>query len=77
MEGKKLPMGGIMFIEDRFLIRALPGYSPRIGELVMMMEYARTSTIHAVQHLTKDDLDARPAGVTNSIGMLLEHKVIA
>ena len=70
-------MGGIMFIEDRFLIRALPGYSPRIGELVMMMEYARTSTIHAVQHLTKDDLDARPAGVTHSIGMLLEHKVIA
>lgn len=62
-----------MFIEDRFLIRAIPGYSPRIGELIVMMEYARTATIHAVQHLTQDDLDARPAGVTNSIGMLLEH----
>jgi hypothetical protein len=34
-----------MFIEDRFLIRAIPGYSPRVGELVVMMEYARTGTI--------------------------------
>ncbi|GAA5532599.1 DinB family protein [Deinococcus aluminii] len=48
-------------------------YTPQIGALVDMLNYARMTTLHAVQGLTVEELDARPPGFRNSIGMLLAH----
>ncbi|CAM3923068.1 DinB family protein [Deinococcus frigens] len=48
-------------------------YSPQIGALVEMMNYARMTTLQAVEGLTVEQLDAVPAGFFNSIGMLLAH----
>ncbi|GGM02048.1 DinB family protein [Deinococcus aerophilus] len=48
-------------------------YTPQISVLVQMMNYARMTTLHAVQGLTTQQLDAVPQGFSNSIGMLLAH----
>ncbi len=48
-------------------------YSPQIGALVEMMNYARMTTLQAVKDLTTVGLDAVPEGFSNSIGMLLAH----
>ena len=62
-----------MTLEHPYLVKALDDFSPRIGELVVMMSYTRDTTLWAVHELTQEQLDARPHGVTNSIGMLLAH----
>ena len=62
-----------MTLEHPFLVTRLDGYSPRISELVVMMSYARDTTLWAIRNLSQEQLDARPNGVTNSIGMLLAH----
>ena len=64
-----------MNVEHPYLVQPLDGFSPRIGELVVMMSHARYTTLAAVRNLTVEQLDARPNGVGNSIGMLLEHMV--
>jgi uncharacterized damage-inducible protein DinB len=60
-------------MEPVCLIKPLPGYSPTIGHLVSMMNYARYTTLRAVQDLTIDQLDHCHDEVGNSIGALLAH----
>lgn len=48
-------------------------YTPQIGALVEMMNYARLTTLQAVEGLSVAELDAVPAGFSNSIGLLLAH----
>ncbi len=50
-----------------------PPFTPQIGALVEMMNYARSTTLQAVRDLSVDELDAVPPGFSNSIGMLLAH----
>ncbi|GGR00942.1 DinB family protein [Deinococcus ruber] len=54
-------------------IEPQPEYTPSIGALVEMMNYARMTTVQAVKGMTKVELDAIPDGFSNSVGMLLAH----
>ncbi|MFQ5846668.1 MAG: DinB family protein [Candidatus Methylomirabilales bacterium] len=56
-----------------FLVRDLPGYTPQIGRLVVMMNYARYTTLMAVQGLTTSQLDYLHDPQSNTIGALLGH----
>ena len=58
---------------DLFLIGDIPGFTPQIGRLVSMMNYARHSTLSAVAGLGADELDYVPDSLSNSIGALLSH----
>ena len=58
---------------DRFKIVSVAGYSPRIGELVCMMDRVRARTLEAVEGLTVAQLDHRFDERANSISMLLVH----
>ncbi len=62
-----------MKLEHPYLIQPIDSFSPRIGELVVMMSYARYTTLAAAHDLNREQLDARPNGVSNSVGMLLAH----
>ena len=55
------------------LVKPKPGFTPRIGELVSMMNYARHTTLRAVRNLTPAQLDYRLDESANSIGALLLH----
>lgn len=54
-------------------IVSLPGYTPIIGHLVSMLDYARYTTLEDVEGLTQAQLDYLLDADANSIGMLLEH----
>jgi hypothetical protein len=56
-----------------FVIGDRPGFQPRIGILVGMLDYARRTTFMAVQGLDVRQLDHLQDGRSNSIGMLLAH----
>jgi uncharacterized damage-inducible protein DinB len=56
-----------------FLIQDLPGFTPQIGRLVVMMNYARLTTLAAVQNLTTSQLDDLHDAQSNTIGALLGH----
>lgn len=56
-----------------FLIQALPGFTPEIGRLVVMMNYARYTTLAAVQGLAPSQLDYLHDPHSNTIGALLGH----
>lgn len=58
---------------DLFLIGDIPGFTPQIGRLVSMMNYARYTTLSAVAGLGADELDYLPDSLSNSIGALLSH----
>src|SRR5215831_2082066 len=58
---------------DLFLIGDIPGFTPQIGRLVSMMNYARHTTLSAVAGLGVDELDYLPDPQSNSIGALLLH----
>lgn len=58
-----------VFIGDR------EGFTPQISRLIGMMDYARFTTLQAVQGLSVEELDLRPEPYGNSVGMLLEHFV--
>lgn len=58
-----------------FHIVPLSGYTPTIGRLVAMMNYARMTTLRAVDGLTMEQLDHLQDERSNSIGALLEHLV--
>jgi uncharacterized damage-inducible protein DinB len=60
-------------MDAEYLVKDIPGFTPHIGRLVSMMNYARVTTLQAVQGLTTDQLDFVPAGFGNSVGALLEH----
>lgn len=59
--------------DSPYLILSQPGYAPTIGHLVSMMNYARLTTLAAVQGLSTKALDFLLDEDANSIGMLLEH----
>ena len=54
-------------------IEPLPGYSPNIGRLVGMLQYARQTTLTAVAGLGVAELDHLHDDSSNSIGALLAH----
>jgi PDZ domain/Protein of unknown function (DUF664) len=56
-----------------FLITDQEGFTPHIGRLVSMMNYARRTTLEEVRGLTIEELDFLASPNGNSIGMLLEH----
>ena len=56
-----------------FLIGDIPGFTPQIGRLVSMMNYARYTTLSAVAGLGVDELDYLHDPRSNSIGALLSH----
>ena len=58
---------------DLFLIGDIPGFTPQIGRLVSMMNYARYTTVSAVAGLGVDELDYLHDPQSNSIGALLSH----
>lgn len=61
-------------IKDKtFILECTEGYSPEIGRLLAMMEYARETTIDAIRHLSVEELDYRIEGQGNSTGSLLLH----
>lgn len=57
----------------RLFIEPLSGYTPTIGRLVGMLDYARATTLRAVDGLTTADLDHLHDAASNSIGALLAH----
>ena len=59
--------------ENLFLIGDIPGFTPQIGRLVSMMNYARYTTLSAVEGLEVVELDYLHDPQSNSIGALLSH----
>jgi uncharacterized damage-inducible protein DinB len=58
---------------EGYLITDVDGYTPQIGRLVSMMNYARSVTIESVQSLTIPQLDFLLDEKANSVGALLLH----
>lgn len=58
---------------DLFLIGHVQGFSPQIGRLVSMMNYARYTTVAEVRGLGVEHLDYLHDPESNSIGALLSH----
>jgi hypothetical protein len=56
-----------------FVIGEQPGFTPEIGRLVVMLTYARRTTLMAVKGLTTAQLDHVHDAESNSIGALLAH----
>ncbi|OAB47102.1 integrase [Paenibacillus antarcticus] len=56
-----------------YLITDIPGYTPQIGRLLSMMNYARHTTLEAVKGLSTEQLDFILDTDSNSIGSLLMH----
>lgn len=54
-------------------ISPAPGYTPEVGRLVSMLNYARYTTVRAVTGLTAGQLDHRHDDRSNTIGALLAH----
>jgi len=57
----------LLVVSDR------PGYTPQIGRLVAMMQYARHTTLDEVAGLSTPELDHLQDAESNSIGALLQH----
>lgn len=57
----------------KFQIKETAGYTPKIGELVSMLEYTRAVTLEDVRGLSTEKLDFLADGSSNSIGALLLH----
>ncbi|WP_123040547.1 DinB family protein [Cohnella candidum] len=62
-----------MDAEKLYLISEVEGYSPQIGRLLSMMNYARCTTLETVRDLTISQLDYLHDSDSNSIGALLFH----
>lgn len=56
-----------------YLITDIDGYTPQIGRLVSMMNYARWTTLEDVGELSTTQLDYLLDSGSNSIGALLMH----
>ena len=56
-----------------FLIGDISGFTTQIARLVSMMNYARSTTVSAVEGLGIDELDYLHDSKSNSIGSLLLH----
>lgn len=64
---------GVMNETNLYLISPVSGYSPQIGRLVSMMNYARWTTLAEVEGLNAAHLDYLHDERSNSIGALLLH----
>lgn len=62
-----------MSTTNLYLIADVGGYTPQIGRLVSMMNYARWTTLAAVEGLEVEHLDYLHDPQSNSIGALLLH----
>ncbi|MDQ0088495.1 putative damage-inducible protein DinB [Paenibacillus anaericanus] len=60
-------------MDNIYLITDIPGFTPQIGRLISMMNYARHTTIEATKDLSVDQLDYLLDSESNSIGALLLH----
>lgn len=56
-----------------YRIKEETGFSPKVGELVSMLDYTRTVTLADVEGLSTKELDYLADGHSNSIGALLMH----
>ena len=56
-----------------YLVAPIAGYSPQVGRLVSMMNYARRTTLDEVAGLSVAHLDYQHDPQSNSIGALLLH----
>ncbi len=56
-----------------YLVSDLPGYTPQVGRLLSMMNYARYTVTAEVADLTVEQLDFQLDEKSNSIGALLSH----
>lgn len=56
-----------------YRIKERKGFSPKVGELVSMLEYTRAVTLEDVKGLSTEALDYLADGHSNSIGALLMH----
>jgi len=56
-----------------FIVGEQPGFAPEIGRLVVMLTYARRTTLQAVKGLSAGQLDHLHDSESNSIGALLAH----
>jgi uncharacterized damage-inducible protein DinB len=56
-----------------YLVAPLAGFTPQIGRLVSMMNYARRTTLDEVEGLSVEHLDYLHDPNSNSIGALLLH----
>jgi uncharacterized damage-inducible protein DinB len=54
-----------------FVVGEQPGFAPQVGRLVVMLTYARRTTLRAVQGLTVPQIDDLHDPESNSIGALL------
>ncbi|WP_226659195.1 DinB family protein [Pseudalkalibacillus hwajinpoensis] len=62
-----------MLQNELCMIDRKEGFTPEIGRLVSMMDYARSTTEEAIRGLTIEQLDFQLDEQSNSIGMLLHH----
>lgn len=51
----------------------LPGYDPEVGRWLWALQDTRQLTLSSLEGLTTADLDAKPPGADNTIGVLLYH----
>ncbi|MCC2683788.1 MAG: integrase [Paenibacillaceae bacterium] len=56
-----------------YLITDIDGFTPQIGRLISMMNYARRTTLNTVKGLTTAQLDYLHDETSNTIGALLLH----
>ena len=56
-----------------YLVAPIAGYTPQIGRLVSMMNYARRTTLDEAEGLSVEQLDYLHDPHSNSIGALLLH----
>jgi uncharacterized damage-inducible protein DinB len=68
---EKRRMENLKVIDYR--IKHMKGYDEKIGNLVSMLEHARSVTLKDVAGLTQKELDFLPDENSNSIGALLKH----
>jgi uncharacterized damage-inducible protein DinB len=62
-----------MNYERIYLVSDVEGFTPQIGRLVSMMNYARLTTLNTVKGLNMKQLDYLHDSDSNSIGSLLMH----
>lgn len=63
----------MMDMNQIYLVTDVQGFTPQISRLLSMMNYARHTTLEAVEGLTVDELDYLLDAESNSIGGLLLH----
>ena len=62
-----------MHARSPFVVAEQPGFAPHVGRLVVMLTYARRTTLKAAAGLAVTELDHLHDPRSNSIGALLAH----